>query len=92
MSDLNFVDIQKIADLFNKSRLKRNGYILMPDINGFKLYEIDQDRLEKYLQAETVFQHYNKQSQPTCPECGSTRILDWPDKFQCRRCEHVWGR
>jgi len=31
-------------------------------------------------------------TQPTCPECGSTRVLDWPDKFQCRRCEHVWGR
>jgi len=31
-------------------------------------------------------------TEPTCPECGSTRVLDWPDKFQCRRCEHVWGR
>jgi len=31
-------------------------------------------------------------TQPTCPECGSTRVLDWPDKFQCRRCEHTWER
>jgi len=33
-----------------------------------------------------------ERNQITCPSCGSTRILDWPDKYQCRRCEHTWGR
>jgi len=31
-------------------------------------------------------------TKPTCPACGSTLVLDWPDKVQCRRCEHTWGR
>jgi len=35
---------------------------------------------------------HNPTPQPTCPACGSTLVLDWPDKVQCRRCEHTWGR
>ena len=30
-----------------------------------------------------------QQSELTCPECLSNRILEWPDKYQCRKCEHV---
>ena len=33
-----------------------------------------------------------QQSELTCPECLSNRILEWPDKYQCRKCEHVWER
>jgi len=40
---------------------------------------------QRYVNLQTV-----TQPQPTCPKCGSTRILDWPDKYQCRRCEHIW--
>ncbi len=32
------------------------------------------------------------QSELTCPICQSNRILEWPDKYQCRKCEHVWER
>jgi len=33
-----------------------------------------------------------QQPEPTCPICQSNRILEWPDKYQCRKCKHVWER
>jgi len=46
--------IQTILDVFNKSKLERKGYILLPSFEGFKLFEIDEDRLNLYLQAESL--------------------------------------
>ena len=54
-------DIQKLSETLIKSRLNQKGYIMMPDFNGFKLYEIDENRLNLYLQAEGLHQqNHNK--------------------------------
>ena len=46
-------DIQEIIETLNKSKEERKGYILIPSPEGFQLYEIDKERLELYLKAET---------------------------------------
>ena len=37
----------------------RNGYILKPNANGFDVFKIPQDRIEKYIECEQVYNHYN---------------------------------
>lgn len=45
-------DIQIVYDMLNKSKVEQKGYILLPDMEGFKLFEIDEERLKMYLQME----------------------------------------
>jgi hypothetical protein len=47
-------DIQTIFNTINKSKLERKGYILLPSFEGFELFEIHEDRLKLYLQAESL--------------------------------------
>jgi len=46
--------ISKIMETLNSSKVERKGYIMMPSINGFDLYEIDEDRLKSYLAIESM--------------------------------------
>lgn len=54
-------DIQSVYDMLNKSKVDRKGYILLPDIEGFKLFEIDEDRLRMYLKAESAHKSLSKE-------------------------------
>jgi len=54
MENIKLKDIQTILNTLNKSKLERKGYILLPSFEGFKLFEIDEDRLKLYLQAESL--------------------------------------
>jgi len=33
-----------------------------------------------------------KPKEQKCPNCGSVRILEWKDKYQCRRCWYFWDK
>lgn len=58
---LTVEDIQKLSETLIKGRVEQKGYIMMPDFNGFKLYEIDENRLKLYLQTEGLYQqNHNK--------------------------------
>ena len=46
----------------------------------------------KQLFAKFEAERNQQQSELTCPICQSNRILELPDKYQCRKCEHVWER
>jgi len=47
---------------------------------------------DKFTTSDLFAKFMAERNQITCPSCGSTRVLDWPDKYQCRRCEHTWER
>ena len=59
-------------------------------------WEIDYREQKSHTTAELFAkfeaERNQQQSELTCPECLSNRILEWPDKYQCRKCEHVWER
>lgn len=57
---LKIEDIQAIYETFNKSKIERKGYIMLPSFEGFKLFEIDEDRLKLYLEAETLYRANNQ--------------------------------
>ena len=50
-------------------KIERKGFILLPSMEGYKLFEINEDRLKLYLEAESVYKHsesiINKQTD--CP-------------------------
>ena len=46
--------IQSISEMISQSKRNRKGYIMLPSINGFEMFEIDEERLKLYLQAERV--------------------------------------
>jgi hypothetical protein len=41
--------IKQISDIFNAGRIEGKGFILMPSINGFDVYEFDESKLKKVL-------------------------------------------
>jgi hypothetical protein len=50
----NQISIQELYEIITKSKIDRTGYILLPSIDGFKLFAIDEDRLKTYLYAESL--------------------------------------
>lgn len=46
--------ILKIIETLNSSKVERKGYIMMPSLKGFDLYEIDEERLRSYLAIESM--------------------------------------
>jgi coproporphyrinogen III oxidase len=58
----------------------------------FNMKENDEGYTTSELFAKFEAERNQQQSELTCPECLSNRILEWPDKYQCRKCEHVWER
>jgi hypothetical protein len=73
MENIKLEDIQTIFNTFNKSKLERKGYILLPSFEGFKLFEIDEDRLKLYLQVESL---HNRAVADTNNENGALTIPD----------------
>jgi len=69
MENIKLYDLQKIFETLNKSKIERKGFILLPSMEGYKLFEINEDRLKLYLEAESVYKHsesiINKQTD--CP-------------------------
>jgi len=47
-------NVKALFDEINKSRVERKGYIMLPSIEGFLLYEIDEEHLRMYLQNESL--------------------------------------
>jgi hypothetical protein len=77
MGNIKLEDIQTIFETLNKSKLEQKGYILIPSFEGFKLFEINEDRLKLYLQAESL---HNHAATDTSDEQGAlpiTVIYDW---------------
>lgn len=54
MEDITSESIAKITETLNSDKAERKGYIMMPSINGFDLYEIDEKRLQEYLTVESL--------------------------------------
>lgn len=54
MEALTAESITKIIDTLNSSKVERKGYIIMPSLSGFDVYEIDEDRLKGYLTLEAL--------------------------------------
>jgi ATP sulfurylase len=53
--------------------------------------ELDIDLLETEMQE--ICRIVNEiQTGDICPECGSPRILERKDKFQCRMCWNTWEK
>lgn len=52
---ITFESIKELSDLLNQSKVERNGYIMLPSIEGFKMYEISEKRLNLYLRLEQQF-------------------------------------
>lgn len=74
-----------------RKRLIKLGYKLSVEDDGGTTDYCDQ--YIKELQPKFIVERsQTQQSEMVCPECLSNRILDWPDKYQCRKCEHVWER
>jgi hypothetical protein len=59
MDKLKAEDLKVFAEMMNANKVKRNGYIMMPSINGFDLFEISEERLKLYLQAENMHRKAN---------------------------------
>lgn len=56
MDKITIDNLQEISNNLNKIKPhERNGYILLPSIEGFDLFEINEDRLRKYLVAEQMY-------------------------------------
>lgn len=54
---------KELIDLYNKMKdnhVKRTGYILLPSFKGFDMFEISEERLRKYLDAERAYLAYEK--------------------------------
>jgi hypothetical protein len=83
MTTIKLEDIQTIYESFNKSKLERKGYILLPSFEGFKLFEIDAERLKLYLQAESL--HGCTLSKPS-NDASTLSIPDVPNTV----CQHFW--
>ncbi len=58
-AEITIQDIQRIADTFNTAKEADKGFILLPSIEGFQVFEIDKKRLETYLKIE-AFNDQNK--------------------------------
>lgn len=52
------ITVDKIIDVANEISKtiinKQFGYIMLPDLNGFKMFKIEKDRLEEYLAIESL--------------------------------------
>lgn len=46
--------LEKIFETLNSSKVERKGYIMLPTIKGFDLFEIPEERLKQYLIAENL--------------------------------------
>jgi len=44
-----------LAEMFKPGREPQMGFILIPDMHGFKVFEIEKERLESYLMAESMY-------------------------------------
>ena len=53
-NNITVESFQEIADMFNKNKIERKGYILLPSFEGFQLFEIDEERLRLYLKMESI--------------------------------------
>jgi len=54
MDKIKIEDVQTIFETLNKSKVERKGYIMLPSIEGFQLFELPEERLKLYLQAESL--------------------------------------
>lgn len=73
MENIKLEDIQTIFETLNKSKIERKGYIMLPSIEGFQLFEISEERLKHYLQAESLHnralaEHVHDASELTIPD------------------------
>lgn len=60
MEILNIEDLVEVIKKIDFKNVSRNGFILLPSPNGFDIYEMSQDRLQLYVDAERVYNHYKK--------------------------------
>ena len=58
-----------LFDEIKKSKVERKGYIMLPSVEGFLLYEIDEEHLRMYLQNESLIrsvkEHKTKNNEKT---------------------------
>ena len=47
-------ELNMFAEQLKSMKVKRTGFIMIPEFEGFKMYEIDEDRLKKYLAMEIL--------------------------------------
>lgn len=47
-------DMKELADALGIGKTTQTGFILLPNIEGFQVFEIDKKRLEGYLAIEAL--------------------------------------
>jgi len=86
---------QELIDFFNnltKNQINKVGYIFLPDINGFKVFEVSEVRLKQYLIYERMYQKSInteveiKRKQEICEH--QFNISSWRgiSRFVCSKC------
>lgn len=54
--------IKEFEEMMNQSKIEEKGFIMMPTIKGFDLYELPKERLEFYLKLEAWHNDGDKMS------------------------------
>ena len=63
--ELTNADIEEMFADLTKDVEKRKGFIVMPSINGFDFYEIEEDRLKQFLLIEGRTKQLEKEGKST---------------------------
>lgn len=69
-NNMKDIDIQQLSDFYNemeKNRINKVGYILLPSLEGFEVFEISEVNLKKYLTLEGMLNRKNKDPQKQNP-------------------------
>jgi hypothetical protein len=54
-------DMQAVYDILTKGKSNQMGFILLPAIEGFKVFEVSEERLKLYLMSEQLHIKANKE-------------------------------
>ena len=52
---MNIDDLKELSDALNIGKESQTGFIMIPNIGGFQMFEISKDRLELYLKTEALY-------------------------------------
>jgi len=85
MEKIKLEDIQTIFENLNTNKIERKGYIMLPSIEGFQLFEISEERLKLYLQAESL---HNRALAETSNDASALPIPDVSNSaiITCKEC------
>ena len=74
--EITVQDIQQICDTFNQAKGSEDGFILFPSLKGFDVFQINKERLKKYLKLEALYRSLDLKENITVKEAidGMSKI------------------